>query len=86
MSVFSPLKSHNACDLYKLIYAVNFVEYNSGSISVCQESACETVDLEFCMYLKTGIFWVITQRIEITATRCVTTQKSAARSCFAAES
>jgi len=37
MSVFSPVISDNLCGLYNLIYAVDFVEYNSSSISVCQE-------------------------------------------------
>ena len=69
MSVFSPLISDNLCDLYNLIYAVDFVEYNSGSISGCQESARETVNPQFCIYLKTAIFWLITQRVEITTTR-----------------
>ena len=76
MSVFSPLIFDNLCDLYNLIYAVDFVEYNSGSISVCQESACETVDSRFCIYLNTALFWLITQRVEITTTRWVVTQKS----------
>jgi hypothetical protein len=83
-SVFSPMVS-NLCDLYNLIYAVDFEEYNSGSVSVCQESACETVDSQFCIYFKTAHFWPITKRVEIITTRWVVTQMSAVRRFCAAE-
>jgi hypothetical protein len=68
MSILSPV-IFDLSYVYNLIYTVDFVEYNSGSICVCQESACETVDSQFCIYLKTALFWLITQQVEITTIR-----------------